>query len=247
MNVTIISTFRNAVGPQMDRYFCQIDALANVLARRKPFTRLSLILGYGDSDDGTGEALFEAAAAPSGFPIGALLIDVSHGGPVYGSIEDPVRFKQLAYVGNRLLECVDDTADVVGIVESDLIWEPQTLVQLVEDLEHLPPPYGAVAPMVMDGPESFYDVFAFRKNGQRFTKQPPYHERLPLEVEQNPNLTNVISLVEVDSAGSVLFMDADLARKARFINGQAIVGLCEDIYNHGGSVWLDANATVYHP
>lgn len=243
MNVTVISTFRNAVGPQISAYFCQIDALANALARRQPYTRLSLILGYGDSDDGTGEALFEAAADS----IGALLIDVSHGGPLYGSIEHPQRFQQLAYVGNRLLDCVDASSDVVGIVESDLVWEPETMVQLIEDLEHLPPPYGAVAPMVMDGPDSFYDAFAFRRKGVRFTKQPPYHADLPGLVEQDPELSHVISLVEVDSAGSVLFMDAELARQARFSEEEAIVGLCKDIYAHGGSVWLDANATVYHP
>ena len=91
MNVTVISAFRNSEA-YIDRYFQQIDRLANLLAKRKPYTRLNLVLGYGDSTDGTGEILFEAAADS----IGAHLLDVSHGGPHFGSIEHPQRFRQLA-------------------------------------------------------------------------------------------------------------------------------------------------------
>lgn len=227
MIVTIISAFRNAVGPQIDRYFCQMEALDTLLTQRGD--TLTLLLGYGDSTDGTGEALFEAAADS----IGALLIHVSHGGPHFGSIEDPQRFKQLAFVGNKLLANVPSDADVVGIVESDLIWEAETMTRLIDHLAWVP----AIAPMIMDGPTSFYDVYAYRMNGERFTKTPPYHWRLE-------NFCNDLTLL--DSAGSVLFMNADLARKARFTDGEAIVGLCKDIYNHGGSIWLDSQATVKH-
>lgn len=253
MNVTILSAFRNAV-PQIERYCEQMDGLQALLHRRcagptgAPGARTSgdtlrLLLGYGDSTDGTEAALFDECSNR----FCAHLIDVTHGGAHYGSIEHPTRFKQLAFVGNRLLEHVPDDADVVGIVESDLIWEPDTLVQLIEDLEHLPP-LGAVAPMILEQKTGlYYDIWGHRKNGVRFTKQPPFHAALLVEVEQNPQLGHVISLVEVDSAGSILFMDGDLARVARFSEEEAIVGLCKDIYAHGGGVYLDANATVYHP
>lgn len=231
MNVTILSCFRNATA-HIPLYFDQIDHLANVLARRKPYTSLSLILGYGDSTDGTGEALFEAAADS----IGALLVDVSHGGAHYGSIEHPTRFKQLAYVGNKLFGCIPNDADAVALIESDLIWDAVTIVQLIDDLEHLPPPFGAVAPMVMDGANSFYDVFAFRRKGQRFTKEPPYHADL------NPG----DDLVEIESAGSVLVMDGDLARRVCFPDEDVVVGLCRKVHEQGGSVWLDTTLTVTH-
>lgn len=233
MNVTILSCFRNAC-PYLERYCEQMDGLQTLLQKRGD--HLTLILGYGDSTDGTEAALFDECSNR----FCALLVDVSHGGPVFASIEDPVRFRQLAYVGNRLLEHVPRDADVVGIVESDLIWDAQTMVQLIEDLEHLPPPFGAVAPMVMDGPNSFYDVFAFRRGGVRFTKKPPYG---PFTIAPDPLCIN---LEWIDSAGSVLFMDAELARKARFGERDAIVSFCRQINWHGGSIWLDTQAKVIH-
>lgn len=229
MNVTIISAFRDAVH-YVERYFAQMDALQTALCARGD--SLYLVLGYGDSSDGTGEALFDECA--NRFP--ALLLDVSHGGPKFSSVEHPQRFKQLAYVGNRLLAVIPPIADVVGIVESDLLWDAQTMLDLIDDLEHLPPPFAAVAPMIMDGATSFYDVYAHRRNGQRFAKQPPFH----------PDILPDSELLEMDSAGSVLFMDAALARQVRCTEDEVIVGLCKDIYAHGGNVWLDSQAAVQH-
>lgn len=227
MNITIISCFRNST-LYIPRYFDQIGALDKLLAARGDW--LKLILGYGDSTDGTGEMLLEEAQ----FSMDALLVDVSHGGPVFGSIENAQRFKQLAYVGNKLLDCVPADADVVGILESDLIWQPETIVSLIERLKYV----HAVAPLVMDDLTSFYDVFAFRKDGVRFTKTPPYHEGL--------DIGNAV-LIPVDSAGSVLFAHGDLARKARLSDGEAIIGYCKGIYDNGGSIWLDTAQAVQHP
>lgn len=227
MNITIISIFRNATG-HIERYCAQMDALQGALAQRGD--TLTLLLGYGDSSDDTAALLYEACLAR----FDALLVDVSHGGPHFGSVENAQRFKQLAGVGNKLLGYVPPTADVVGIVESDLLWEAQTIVRLVDDLADVP----CVAPMVMDGPDSFYDVFAFRRNGVRFSKQPPYHADLADEADLN--------LLEVDSAGSVLLLDASLARQVRFGEAQAIVDFCAGVRACGGSVWLDTNVAACH-
>lgn len=224
MNITIVSIFRNATH-YLERYFEQMDALQKLLMERGD--SLYLLLGYGDSTDGTGEALWDECANR----FAAMLLDVSHGGPEFGSIEHPQRFKQLATIGNRLLNSIPPNADVVGIVESDLIWDAETLLRLIDHTAHVP----AIAPLVMDGPNSFYDVFAFRKNGLRFVKQPPYHEWLSDR------------MMHLDSAGSVLFVRADLARKARLSDDAAIVGFCESIRKHGGSIWLDPALSVAHP
>jgi hypothetical protein len=226
MNVTIVSCFRDS-SHYIDLYFHQVQGLYNLLCARGD--HLSLLLGYGDSTDGTGEMLFEAAQ----FNFGARLVDVSHGGPLYGSVENAQRFKQLATMGNKLLDCVPPDADVVGIVESDLIWDALTLSDLIAHTAYVP----AIAPMIMDGPHSFYDVYAFRRNGQRFTKTPPYHECLD----------GCCDLVQLDSAGSVLFVRGDLAKQARFTESEAIVGYSKDIYRHGGSIWLDPALSVQHP
>lgn len=227
MNVTILSLFRNSCH-YLERYFEQMDDLQRLLTQR--CDSLYLLLGYGDSTDGTGAALRDECANR----FAAMLLDVSHGGKAYGSIEHPERFRQLAYCVNRLLACIPPNADVVGIVESDLIWDAKTLVKLIDMTG-----FGfCMAPMIMDGENSFYDSFAFRKNGQRFTKEPPYHASLP---------GNEGHLIQLDSAGSVLFVPGWLARKARLRDGNAIVGFCEDIYKYGGSIWLDPALSVAHP
>lgn len=228
MNVTILSIFRNAV-IYLERYFEQMDGLQASLHERGD--TLHLLLGYGDSIDGTGAALWDECSNR----FSAHLVDVSHGGPHYGSIEHPDRFRLLAQVGNQLLGCIPPNADVVGIVESDLIWQAETILQLLEDLEHV----DAVAPMVMDAipADSFYDVFAFRRNGARFTKTPPFH----------PDLQPGSDLLEIDSAGSVLFLDADLARKARFTYDSAIVGFCKGIREQGASICVNTQTAVQHP
>lgn len=79
MNIVICSAFRQA-SSYIERYMAQVDALSTLLAKRGDY--LSLVLGYGDSTDGTGEQLFEAAT----LSIGARLIEVSHGGKVFGSV-----------------------------------------------------------------------------------------------------------------------------------------------------------------
>jgi hypothetical protein len=235
LNITILSAFRDSTA-YIERYFTQIDSLACLLGQRGDC--LNLVLGYGDSSDGTEAYLYEEA---SNRGVETLLLDVTHGGPHFGSIEHPQRFKQLAYAGNSLLGCVQRRADVVAIVESDLIWDAQTFVSLLDDLELRTNFNSAVAPMVMDGEHSFYDVFAFRRNGERFTKEPPYlprHTRSDL-IEG--------SLIRLDSAGSMLVMDGSMARRVCFTDEEAIVGLCKDIYAHGGTIWLDADSAVFHP
>lgn len=227
MNVTMISSFRNAAH-YIPLYFAQVEALNRLLCKRGD--HLSLLLGYGDSTDDTDCELFETAS----LSIGANLIDCTHGGPSYGSIVHPERFAQLAYMGNRLAACIPDDADVVAWCESDLLWDAPTLVSLID----LTATYPAVAPMIMDGPESFYDTFAHRRNGVRFTKTPPYHADLERCCD---------GLLQLDSAGSVLVLDGDLARQARFTEEEVIVGYSKSIYRLGGSVWLDTSLQICHP
>lgn len=224
MNVTIISCFRDAVG-HIDRYCDQMDALQTALRARGD--TLTLLLGIGDSTDDTDAMLHEACL----HRLSAYLIDVTHGGPKFGSVVDAQRFRQLARMGNTLLARVPAHADVVGIVESDLILDAETLLALIDHTAHVP----AIAPLIMDGERSFYDIYAFRKNGKHFTKYPPYCEWLGSD------------LVQLDSAGSVLFVQAHYARKARLSDGEAIVGFCTGIREHGGSIWCDPTLSVAHP
>jgi hypothetical protein len=227
MNVVICSAFRNA-GHLIENYFNQVDALANLLAKRGDW--LSLVLGYGDSEDGTGELLFEASADS----IGARLVEVSHGGQAFGSIVNAQRFKQLAYVGNKILANVPDDADAVIWLESDLIWAPEVIAELLNHLQW----HACVAPMIMDSPPAttFYDTWAFRRTGM-FAKQPPHHA----------SLMRGDHMVEMDSVGSCVVMRADAIKGVTVPEEDVLVGVCRQIKAKGGRIFLDTKQRIYHP
>lgn len=225
MNVVICSAFRNAES-YISRYFSQIDALDRLLTRRGDV--LSLVLGYGDSTDHTDALLFEACSGG----IGARLIDCTHGGKAYTSVVDAQRFRQLAFVGNRVLANVPDDADVVVYIESDLIWEPQTIIELLNDVQWR----DVVAPLIMEVSSSgFYDTFAFVKNGLNFIKAAPYHCGVNG------------GMIAMDSVGSCIAMRADIARRFRLPDEDVIVGFCCQVRAAGYGIYCDTSLRVDHP
>lgn len=225
MNVVMCSCFRNSVS-YIPRYFDQTEALAMALYQRGDL--LSLVLGYGDSTDGTDAMLFEAAT----LSIGARLIDCSHGGPAYTSVVDADRFKQLSYIGNLIFANVPVDAGAVIWCEADLVWEPGVIVKLINHLSW----HAAAAPMVMEKSSGgFYDVFSHRLNGVNFQKYPPYFPGWPTS-----------KMTKLTSAGSVLAMRGNIARKIVVPQEDVIVGVCRQIYENGGEVWLDPTLNVFH-
>ena len=228
MNVCLCSAFRNAM-PYLDRYIDQINKLEDALIVRGD--HLQLIWGEGDSTDGTLAELHRMA-------FGATIVDCTHGGKEFGSVVDSQRFKQLAYVGNRILGAVPTSADAVIWAESDLIWEPSTMLRLIDRTTVYP----AIAPLCLlrrEGyPENaFYDTWAFRKHGRHFTQFPPYFRGFDFR-QGHAYL--------VDSAGSCLAMKGDIARQVHFTEDEVFVGLSKQIYQCGGGVYVDPNCAVYH-
>lgn len=228
MNVTLCSAFRNAT-PYFGRYFEQVGELAATLADRDD--ELFCIWGEGDHSDDTRRVLQAAALVYE-----ADLVTVNHGGPDHGSVVNAERFANLARVWNAIWQRIPQDADAVLFVESDLTWSPATMLALLDDLEHVP----AVAPMVLLKREGYpadfwYDTWAFRRNSRNFRHEPPYFDTAP-----------VWSLVMLDSAGSCMAIRGDLARQLTWPAADVIVGVSRQIYEHGGSVWLDPKATVHH-
>lgn len=226
MKITIVSAFRQA-SSYIERYCEQMDGLQSLLLGRGDSLRL--VLGYGDSSDGTDAMLYDECLQR----FDCHLVDVSHGGPYFASIEHPQRFKQLALIGNKLWAQIPFDADVVALVESDLIWQAVTLLALMNHLSVYP----AIAPLIMDLRPwgRFRDVYAFRRNGERFTNYPPYHADLNGEV------------LQVDSAGSVLVMRGNVARGLCWPEEDVVVGVCRQIYERGGAVYVDPALKVIHP
>ena len=234
MKVALISAFRNAE-KYMNDYYRQVVSLHYALQARHDSLRCAW--GEGDSTDCTLKRL-------KGFTNGldAEVVDCTHGGPVYGPIVNAQRFRQLAHVGNRLWAHIPDAADVVVLVESDLIWEAATLVALIDHLENVP----CVAPMIMEqSTGGFYDVWAFRRGWVNFTKCAPYHADIASAGSADER--RQASLLQLDSAGSCLAMNASLARKLMWSEENVIVGICEQINQLGGGVFLDPALTVAHP
>jgi hypothetical protein len=226
MNITLCSSFRNSTG-YLQRYFRQCDALDTLLFHAGH--RLSFIWAEGDSRDSTMKMLHAAR-----WRFKVQIVEAHHGGPAYGSIENVARFAQLAYVANKVWEVLPAEADVIVWAESDLIWEPAMMLRLIEWLNAVP----VVGCMVMDGPNSFYDVWAYRRNGQRFTKQPPYHADIAGAAG---------GLLEMDSIGSIVVMRGDVARAVYVPMEDVLVGTCRMIRELGHSVWLDTGAVCHHP
>jgi acetyltransferase-like isoleucine patch superfamily enzyme len=118
----------------------------------------------------------------------------------------------LSFVGNGILELVRETDDVLVYVESDLIWNAGTVLQLIGDLQI--PSVDVVAPLVFAG-ESFYDIWGFRgMDGERFSPAAPYHSSLAAG--------GVETLAEISSAGSCLVMKGAVAAAVERVGGRMI-------------------------
>lgn len=209
--ITLSSIFRNSTG-YLDRYFAQVAALREHLPVR-------LVLGEGDSNDATADELRERVEP------GDMIVTVNHGGQSFGSVDHPVRWANIAKVVHGLIEVMPPVGDAFVYVESDLIWDPQTILRLLED-------NCCVAPMVMasDNPHRFYDVWGFREDGRMFYAHPPYlpfgecHDRM----------------AKIDSCGNCFVVPASEYDCVAEWDGMWP-------FPAKGRLWLDQEQIVRHP
>lgn len=225
--ISVASIFRDSI-EYLDRYFLQVAKLEAALGEP-----VRLVLAEGDSTDGTYIALHSLLVDHGQDD---QLLKVEHGGPKFGSVDHPQRWAQIALVCNAVMEAAKPLPGPMIYVESDLIHDPPTMLQLLEDLAVYP----AVAPMSMTGEgerRRFYDTYGMRGlDGERFDTQPPYH----------PDLATGAPLVKIGSAGSCIAMQAIVADAVRFGDNDCVVGLGREI-NHVASLWLDTRVSVIHP
>jgi GT2 family glycosyltransferase len=237
VNITICTAHRNSVS-HLPRYFAQIERLQKLLTQRGDL--LNLVIGYGDSTDGTEEWIFEHCA----YSIGAYLIDCTHGGRRFGSIVNDERFKQLAYVANKMWANIPPDSDVAMLVDGDLIWKPETLLALIDHTHTYP----CVAPMVLHekpfnrrGDRYFYDSYAFVCQGTNFINGLPYHHALP------STGSGTGGMLQMDSVGACVAIRGELARRVRFPEYDVFVGWCRQVRELGGAIFLDSRLSVFHP
>lgn len=229
MNITLISCFRNSES-YLSRYMNQVADLVSGLSLRND--HIDLIWGEGDSTDRTLELL--QAYVRFGYP--ARIVDCTHGGTKdYQGVINEQRFKELGYVGRCMWAHIPADADVVIFVESDIIWQPETILHLIDRLQD----YLAVSPMIYLrrqgwASHAFYDTWAGRKNGRHLEHYPPYCEGFDPDEP-----------FQVDSMGSCMAFRGDLARGLKW-DENVFVGISRQIYEHGGSLWIDPGLAIYH-
>jgi|ERR1035437_104598 hypothetical protein len=210
--ITVCSIFRNAAS-YVPRYFKQIEALRGEIDVR-------LVLAEGDSTDETRRLIHEVAEPRD------ITLTIEHGGFAFGSVDNPERWMNIAHVVSGVIDAVIDPRDALIWVEGDLLWEPMTMLRLLEVGR-------PVAPMVYAGSSTrFYDTWGYRKNGAMFSGSPPY---IPGEYEMNKS-----SLVKIDSCGSCFVLPPD-----NFASFYEWDGMWP--FTAGGDLWLDTDAPVRHP
>lgn len=241
MNIVVASAHRNSYsaggGRQLSRWLDQIQQLRYALLS---VDRLRVIAAEGDSTDNTRRMLINGARTRRQ---DLTVVDCSHGGPMYGSVEDPRRMSSLSRVANTIFDSVREDEDVLVYVESDLIWRASTILSLIVLLnqdqdknQDNDERVDIIAPLVFAG-EYFYDVWGFRGlDGQRFAPVAPYHSSLQSE-----------GLTEVSGVGSCLVMRGDVARQVRIKDDGALVGWCKSAREMGYRIHVASEYRVEHP
>jgi hypothetical protein len=230
MKMFVLSFFRNCAGRQTKRFMNQCAKLAALYPHE-----LHVIAVYGDCVDNTADALRVEALVHN---LRLHLVEHNHGQGVFGSTEAPERMKALSGLSNAGLDKVCDLSQGNGkifYVESDLIWNVNTIMRLCERL-NLSVDADAIAPLVFAG-EAFYDIWGYRGlDGTRFQPFPPYHPSLKEK-----------GLTEVSSVGSCFVMEAWVLRDTRIKNDNALVGFWEAARANGYRIFVDAGEKVEHP
>lgn len=215
----LASVFRNS-SEYLNRYQDQIEALRKHMP-------VHVVAVEGDSRDDTWRRLQS---------LDFYSLKAEHGGPSYGSIDFPIRWRQLAAACNIAMIAATRLCgrdEPFCYVESDLIWEPETMLQLVEDLKVVP----AVAPMSKHlGSEGFYDLYGHRRHGKPFLRQPPYCDGWDPE-----------ALFSIDSAGSCFVTLGHYLSFLNFSPDGCILGIGQSLRDNGQQLFLDPTVSVFHP
>ena len=194
----------------------------HLLAKRFAYPNLRFIWVVGDSDDETGALLRHYS---EGQPV--RLVNIGHTG-----LEG---YARLSATGNEYFNWMRSDDDFVLVHESD-IFSPATIVgDLVDHALCGRCPIAAWPTLELQGERLFYDIWAFRAGGVRFTNHPPYHAVYRAD---RPFL--------VDSFGTCfLFRAADTS--FLHMEERAVLDLCDQWQQRGEALWVAPELVVVQP
>ncbi len=153
------------------------------------------------------------------------LVECKTGGPYWPSIDHPQRWRQLEVVWNTALAYLEPTTYAV-CVESDLIWDVDTLLACIEQLGE----GDAVAPLLLKG-DIFYDTHGFSRHGQPFSNGAPYI----------PDWDGQPRLVACDSLGGLVVTTYPVLCRATWRDG------CRLRFPRDVALYADTASVIYHP
>lgn len=204
----------------LPRYFEQINSLRTEY-------NVQIAITEGDSKDNSYEKINQLIRQ---YDISTQLYKYNHAGNLYGSVNVPERWKNIARTWNYMLDRISLNYDYFCYMEADLIWNKQTIDQLIEGMQY----FDAIAPMSMLG-NIFYDTWGHRSNGHNFSNSYPYH----------PDFEKYPKYMPLTSAGSCIMMQSKVAKNCRLSEVDAMIG--HDIIKNHYTFMLDKSAFVYHP
>jgi len=226
--IAIWSIFRDDAGNNIKLYRERIEALDY------PRHLIRLYLAEGDSVDNTFGELVEWSKQDNRVNITKANSSL----PRYGHTTEPLRFHSLAVASNAAIDMIaeDDWANLAVLIESDLLYESNLLLQLYLSK---PPGKSVISPMVwLRTPDSyrFYDIWAFRT---------PMGEHFPLATGDWYSQNYPHEIFEIESSGSVVMFEMEVIRAGCRYDGDVIRGMCLQARERGYRIYVDPN-TCYH-
>lgn len=204
------------------------DRARHLLAKAESYPNIRWLWVVGDSKDETAAVLRELTEGDERVTV----LDIGKTG-IVGDDPDS-RLRRLSVTGNHYFKHVGD-ADYLLVHESDLITPPDLVNRMVANAEHGICPVAAWPIINMKGRTLCYDIWALRKDGQRFKSTPPYHQAYQAD---RPFV--------VDSFGSVFMIhgeDAPLIHMDR----RAVLDLCWHLREQGRTLWVDPSIIAEQP
>jgi len=213
--ITCLSIMRDS-GSYLDRYLLQLSPLI----RELPDSRVVVV--EGDSLDDTPAALLKAQADRPWLHV----VTDNTGRPKWGSVNHPDRWAHLESVWNKAMGCIDDRAEVVVCLESDLVWSWAVLRAC---LAHVSLGVAPVVCPMLYGQDHFYDT-----NGFRLPNGKPFNQFEPVIPDWDGR-----RFIMLQTGGGMLVGQAGVMRQGVWKNQ------CR-LFVPGG-VMVDTELRIYHP
>lgn len=158
-------------------------------------------------------------------------------GKKYGPCEDPLRFELKARMDRLAISGMPADSEILIWCESDLQWEPSTMVALINHVKEGPK---VVAPWCWGPGGRHRDIWAFRTlSGKRTLNDFPF---IPEDLDWTA------PLIELSSVGSCMCLPASAARKVQVPSEMEWVQWCADLREKLGlKIYLAPMLGVRHP